>query len=417
MDTDLNNIKKMYDKLNYFDQYGGSFILFIIITIVVILLTSYFHTMINVQPIIDDWPNQRCKPTIIPFAGLINRPSGMTASEYTSENFTYCTQNILKNLTGFAVKPLTFVTNSLQDVANKIQGSIQNIRGMFDKVRTSMQAVTEEIMGRLMNVMIPLMQIIISFKDLVGKIQGTMTAGLFTTLGSYYTLKSLMGAIAQFIINILIALSVMIAMFWAVPFTWGAAIANTSIFVALSVPMAIILSFMVNVLKINTNYSIPKIKCFDKNTLLTMNDGSQKKIINIEVGDILAENNKVTAKIKVATEGSIIYNLNGIIVSNSHIVLHNNKWIPVSQHPNAFKCETYDEDYLYCLNTTQKIIKIKDIIFTDWDELYEETLNKVLNNETNKVRIDSILDSFFFLTKKGGFDSLVNKEKIQLVNK
>lgn len=399
MDNNLNNIKKMYDKATYFDQYGGSLVLFIVITIVVIILVSYFHTMRNIQPIIDDWPNQRCNPTIIPFAGLITHPEGISASEYTSENFTFCTQNILSNITGFAVEPLTFITNTLKSVANTIQSAIQSIRAMFDKVRSSMQAVTEEIMGRLMNIMMPLMQIIISFKDLVSKIQGTMTAGLFTLLGGYYALKSLMGAIAQFIIIILIALAVMIAVFWIIPFTWGAAIANTVIFVAIAIPLAIILAFMIDVLKVNTSYKIPRVKCFDKNTLIKMNNGTLKKIINIKVGDILSDNNIVTAKIKVATEGSQMYILNNIIVSDSHIVYFKNNWIPVSKHPNARKCDSYTEDYLYCLNTTDKIIKINDIIFTDWDEIYNDSLNKVLNNSIilikNKHDIHEYLDCGF----------------------
>jgi hypothetical protein len=160
--------------------------------------------MINAQPIIDDWPNQRCKPNIIPFAGLITRPEGVSVTDYTAENFTYCTQNILSSITGFAVQPLTLITNSLQGAVNTIKNDIQSTRVMFDKVRSSMQSVSEEIMGRLMNIMMPLMQIIISFKDLVSKIQGTMAAGLFTLLGGYYTLKALMGAIAQFLIVILI---------------------------------------------------------------------------------------------------------------------------------------------------------------------------------------------------------------------
>ena len=386
MDTNLNTITKMYDKLNYFDQYGGSLILFIVITIVVILLVSYFHTMTNIQPIINDWPNQRCKPTIIPFAGLITHPEGVTASEYTSQNFTYCTQNILSNITGFAVEPLTFITNVLQQLANTIQQSIQSIRAMFDKVRNSMQQVSEEIMGRLMNIMTPLMQIIISFKDLIGKIQGTMTAGLFTLLGSYYTLKSLMGAIAQFIIVILITLAAMIAVLWIMPFTWGAAIANTSIFVAISIPMAIILTFMSDVLHINAGYKIPKIKCFDKDTLITMHDGTQKKIIDIKTGDILSNNNVVTAKFKVTTEGSDIYELDNVIVSDSHIVKYRNIWIPVSSHPDAVKCESYNEPFLYCLNTTHKIIKINDQIFTDWDEIYDESLNQILNNKIIPIK-------------------------------
>ena len=158
----------------------------------------------------------------------------------------------MSNITGFSVQPLSYITNVLQSIANIIKKSIQQVRAMFDKVRTSMQSVSQEIMGRLMNIMIPLQEIIISFRDLVGKIQGTMTAGLFTLLGSYYTLKALMGAIAQFIISILIALAVMIAAFWSVPFTWGAAIANTAIFIAISIPMAIILAFMINVLKVKT---------------------------------------------------------------------------------------------------------------------------------------------------------------------
>ena len=404
MDNKLNNIKKMYEKLSYVDQYGGSLVLFIIITIVIIILITYFHTMANIQPIINDWPNQRCKPTIIPIAGLITRPEGMSASEYTSQNFNYCTQNILSSIGGTALQPLTFVTNMLTALVNSIQEAIQNIRAMFDKVRSLFQEISEEIMGRIMNIMIPLQQIIISFRDLIGKIQGSMTAALFTLLGTYYTLQSLMGAIAQFIVIILIILAAMIAIFWIFPFTWGFAIANTAIFIAVAIPMAIILAFMVDVLQVNPDLSlptlsVPSVKCFDKDTLITMNDGTTKKIVNINIGDILSNNNVVTSKIKVTSKDSVMYILNNIIVSDSHIVKYKNEWIPVSKHPLAFKYKSYNEDFLYCLNTSEKIIEINNIIFTDWDEIYDDSLNKVINNEiipiVNKNFIHKYLDCGF----------------------
>ena len=408
MDTELNKIKKMYDKLTYFDQYGGSFILFIIITLIIIILISYFHTMINVQPIIDDWANQRCNPIYLPFAGFITRPEGVSISDYTAENFTYCSQNILSSITGFAVQPLTLITQSLQSVANIVKNEIQSIRTMFAKIRSSMQDISEEIMGRLMNIMIPLMQIIISFKDLVSKIQGTMTAGLFTLLGGYYALKALMGAIAQFIISILIALAIMIAAFWIVPFTWGAAIANTVIFIAIAIPMSIILAFMVDVLKVNTNLSIPKVKCFDKNTLIRMNNGIEKKISQIQPGEILSNNNIVTAKIKVEREGSTMYFLNNVLVSDSHIVKFNNNWIRVGEHPKACIYTSYNEDFLYCLNTSKKIIEINNTIFTDWDEIYDETLNKVLSkSQLTKECIHKHLDCGF-----DGNTKIVLKDKL-----
>jgi hypothetical protein len=383
MDNNLNNIKKMYDKLSYFDQYGGSLILFIIVTITIISLISYFHVMINVQPIIDDWPNQRCKPNIMPIAGFITHSEGVSATEYTAKNFTYCVQNILSNITGDIVMPLTYLTDFLKSVADGIQEFIQSIRAMFNKIRTYFQTVSEEIMGRLMNIMTPLIQIIISFRDLVGKIQGTMTAALFTLLGGYYTLQSLMGAIAQLIIIILIALAVLIGVFWIFPFTWGFAIANTVIFLAIAIPMAIILAFMVDVLKVNPNLSIPSVKCFDKNTLIQMDDGTNKKISCIEVGDVLINKNMVTARMKVATRGSTMYILNNIIVSDSHIIKYNDNWIPVSKHPKAIKLDSYNEEFLYCLNTSNKVIETNNLIFTDWDEIYDDKLYKILRNTPN----------------------------------
>lgn len=373
------NIKKTYDNLNYFDQYGSSLVLFILITIALFILCSYCFVMINVEPIKEDWVNQRCKPSIIPFAGLINAPEGTSSTDFTKENFDYCTQNIVKGVTGNAVQPLTFITNMLNTVFDNIKNSLNVIREMINKIRLNLQAVAQEIMGRIINITIPLQQIIIGLKDVLAKVQGTMTAGLFTLLGSYYTLKSLMGAIAQLIVTILIAMAAMIAGLWVVPFTWGAAAANTAIFVAISIPMALILTFMTKTLKVQSNLKIPKIKCFDKNTLLKMNDGSYKTIFDIEIGNVLINNNKVTGKIKVETEGSEIYNLNGVIVSNSHIVKYNDRWLPVSDHPESIKIDSYNEPFLYCLNTTSKIIVINDICFTDWDEIYNNDITKFNN--------------------------------------
>ena len=401
----IENIKKMYEKVGYFDQYGGSVILFILVSIVLFLLISYCYIMINAQPIIDDWANQRCKPNVIPFAGLLTHPEGVSATDYTKQNFTYCTQNILSSISGFAVQPLTFATNMLSNIANQITSDLQSVRAMFDKVRNMITSITQEIMGRLMNIMIPLQQIIIGFKDLIGKIQGTMTAGLFTMLGSYYALKSLLGAIAQFIVTILITLAIMIVAFWLVPFTWGAAISSTVIFVAISIPMAFILAFMVDVLKVQTNLKIPKVKCFDKDTLIEMNNGEKKKIINIKVGDTLANNNKVTATFKVKREGSEMRKFGDIIVSDSHLIKYKGEWIRSFKHPEANKMLEYNEPYLYCLNTRNKNIIINGYEFSDWDEIDNvDKINKVYDNK--KIDINELKDIHRKLD--GGFIGTTN---------
>jgi hypothetical protein len=412
----LNTIKKMYENLTYFDQYGFSFILFIIITILLIIFIASCLALANIQTIQQDWPNQRCKPYILPIAGLINKPPNMSIAEFTSQNFNYCTQSILKEISSFAVQPLTFVTNALTTIVNYIKEAINEIRAMTNKIRTFFVNVVEEIMGRILNVVIPLQQIIISFKDFAAKIQGTMTAGLLTTLGAFITLKSLLGAIAKFIVAILIALAAMIAIFWIFPFTWGTAIASTAMFIAIAIPMSLILAFMSDVLGIKTGLSIPSVKCFDKNTKVTMNDGTTKTLSEIEVGEKIAGNGLITAKVIVESNGSIMYNLHGVIVSDSHIVRYNNQWIRVDEHPDAVKLETYNEPYLYCINTENKLIEINDILFTDWDEIYGDELEKIKNvklknvlfnlNKTLNYTMDDIIvnNSDIHRYLDGGFD-------------
>lgn len=404
-DKGIQNIINMYGNLNYFDQYGATFIIFILITIILLIIISYCHVKIHSQPIIDDWPNQRCKPGIIPFAGFITHPEGISALDYTGQNFNYCMQGILSNISGFMLEPITFVIYIIQDVVNVVQTAINDIRAMFDKIRTFFQTIAQEIMGRIMNMMIPLQRIIISFKDLVGKIQGAMTAGLFTLLGTYYTLKSLLGAITQFIVIMLIALAALIVIFWIIPFTWGFAITNTVIFIAISIPLAIILVFMSDVLKIQTNLTIPGLKgppsssCFDENTKITMYDGTQKKISEIQVGDILFDNNEVTSTFKLTSNGSKMYKLGNVIVSNTHIVKYENKWLYVPEHPDSVPYETYDKPYLYCLNTTSKTISIDKYLFVDWDEIYGNIGDSIKYNKYFKINklsdIHSELDSGF----------------------
>jgi hypothetical protein len=391
----LENIKKQYDKLSYFDNYGGSVILFILITILLVFLITSCVALSNVKLIKEDWANQRCKPYIIPIAGFINKPNNMSVNEFTKQNFVYCTQNILKTISGNALEPITFITNSSTKLLNYMKDAINDSRAMTNKMRTFFITIVKEIMGRLLNVIIPIQEIIIKFKDFAFKVQGTMVAGILSTLGIIYTLKSALKLVVKFIVTVLISLAAMITIFWLFPFTWGTAIAGTATFVALSIPLAILLTFMTKVLGINTGLSIPKLqpppslKCFDKNTKIKMNDGTIKTIGELEVGDKLVNNILITSKIVVESKGSIMYNLNNVVVSNSHMVNYQNKWIRVEEHPNAIKIEDYNEPYLFCINTENKIIEINNIVFTDWDEIYDDDLDKIKN-----VKIKNVLYNF-----------------------
>jgi len=372
----LDKVQTLYGNLGYFDQYGGSVVIFIIITIVVFIILSFCISKTNAQGLIDDWPNQRCNVAVIPYAGYITHPEGTTAFDYTQENFSYCIQNVLSGITGHAVQPLSFITTGITNMANSVQESLQAVRAVFDRIRSAVEAVIQNIMSRLINVITPIQQIILGAKDILNKMQGIMVTILFSALGGYYSLKSLLGAIAQFIIFSLIAIAIVIFILMILPFTAGFAVPLIVIFVATSAVLSSLLIAMKLFLGID-GYVVPSMKCFDKNTEIPMNDGSMKIISEIRVGDVLFDNNQVTAVIRVASAGSDMYYLDDIFVSDSHIVNYHGKWIPVAKHPDSIKCVEYIEPYLYCLNTSNKTIVINHTIFTDWDELYGKDFENI----------------------------------------
>lgn len=387
-----HKINEMYSKLSYFDQYGGSVFLFIILLIILFVAVSYITIIRNMQPIKDDWVNQRCKPNILPFAGLINKPANMSVVDFTGQNFTYCMQNILTNITGYALQPISYMTYSIQELFKAIAEALQYIRTIMANVRNSMISIAKEILGRVANIMVPIQTIIIAFKDSMNKVKGILTAGLYTSLGTYYALKAMLGAIAELIIIILIVLAALVLAMWIIPFTWPVAISMTAVFISISIPLAIIIAFMTEVLHVRTAFSIPGAPtqpplsaCFDKYTLLKMQDGSMKSIISINPGDVLFDNNMVTAKMALSSEGQEMFNIGGTIVSGTHKMLYKKRWISVSKHPERKSIEDYDAPLIYCLNTSLKRIQINGETYMDWDEMYADDIETVLRYDTGNL--------------------------------
>jgi hypothetical protein len=378
-----DEVNKIYKDLSYFDQYGGSVFLFILLILIMFVVLSYSVVMKNIQPIKDNWAKERCKANVIPFAGLINAPEGTSATDFAQQNFTYCMQDILKSITGFATQPLTYITYSINLVYKEIVRALNAIRSLLSNIRTNITSISQEIMGRILNVTVPIRKMLIAFNDMGQKVIGILTSGLYTTLGTYYALKSFLGALVQIIIVILVASIAIIIGLW-LSFAWPAAIAGTILFVIVSIICAIVLVFLKNVLHVNSGFKLPgapkkpKI-CFDKDTMLKMVDGSMKKISEINAGDKLwdysgmGKDNYVTAKLKLDSKNSIMYSLGSVIVSSTHQVLYNGKWIFVGQHPDRQLVSNYLEPIIYCLNTSSKEIVVENYVFTDWDEITEDT--------------------------------------------
>ena len=383
-------INGIYDNLTYYDLYGSSVFLFFILTIIVILALIFTKVMMAKGEISSDWNNQRCKPSNIPFAGYIFDQSDKTAFEYTSENFQYCIQNVLLNTTEKSLQPFNFMIDAIASIFSKISESINKIRELLASIRKNMMKITEDVMNRVLNILIPLQTILVALSDTFNKTQGILIAGVYTALGSYYTLQALLGAIMELIIKMLVALVILIVGLWVVPLTQPMAATMSAVFLAISIPLAVILIFMKKTLHIESS-KIPKLRCFDENTKFQLINGTFKSIIDLQVGNVLHDNSIVTSKIKVTSHDLDIYNLNGIIVSESHVVNYDGNWVPVKNHPNSVLIHNYSQPFLYCINTTKKVFELNGVLYTDWDEVYGDDLKYILSCKKIQLGYDKCL--------------------------
>ena len=395
-----NKIFEMYGKLNYYDLYGGSVFMFVILIIILMLVLAYTSIMVNIQPIKDNWAEQRCNPKVIPFAGLINKPEGSSTFDFTQENYNYCVQNILTSITGEAVEPLSYITSGITAMFGEIINTFNRMRDMVSNVRTSIGNIAKELFGRIMNVIIPFQQIFVSMTDIMAKVGGILATSLFTVMGIVDLLKSLLGGLLEIAVIVLISMSASIVGLFILIVLSGltfnfplvailsasSAIALIS-FIVIAVLCAVLISFLEVNMGIPFRSSIPPTPtpsmCFDKNTKIELYSGYFKNISQLKIGEILKNNSIVTAILKLDATQEEMFILNGVIVSGSHPVIYNNNWILVNKHPNRTRIPNYNEPIIYCLNTTSKIIEINELIFSDWDEVFEKEstqLIKLLNN-------------------------------------
>lgn len=109
--------------------------------------------------------------------------------------------------------------------------------------------------------------------------------------------------------------------------------------------------------------------CFLPDTLVTMSNGSTKKIIDIDLKDNIAIGGRVFATGKFLVNN--LYNYKGVKVSGSHLVNENNKWLRVEDSKISIPLGN-DEHIVYTLGTDNRRILINNILFTDYFEVEDQ---------------------------------------------
>lgn len=420
MENFKETIKQLYMKKTYLDMYGGSVFMMLFILLIFFIIFSYFRVMNNIKPIKSNWSVQRCNPSVIPFAGLINKPKNTTLFSYTGENFNYCINNILASIANTFLEPIHYIINVFNTTIKGAIDAVQNIRKKFNKIIQNIESIDKEIMGRIMNFLIPVRKMLMKLRTIMQKTNAVLVTSLYNIITGYFSIKTFISAFVEIMIIGLGILSAIIIPLLFFIFTAPLAVPLLAIFSVVAGLVTIVIVGLKDVVDLNGNSIPSKPHCFHKDTKIRMRDGTYKNISEIKSGDLLKDDNKVTASFKVKRNHDM-YNYKNVIVSGCHNVFYNGEWREVSSIPQSVKINDKkiikDCDVLYCLNTSSKFIIINDVIFSDWDDIDNDEINKIYSgynrkNKCNEKKYLSRPDFSSYFEK-----SLLGNTNILLKNK
>jgi hypothetical protein len=248
----------------------------------------------------------------------------MPLSDNIEADFTHCIQNIQTGMMGNLLQPLTFLTSSLAGAVGSISGELNSVRGMFNKIRGFIQNIVQSIFSVFMNLIIEFIRIIVGMKDLFGKTIGIMVSLMYIMEGSILTMRSA----------------------WNGP--------QGKLVKALG-------------------------KCFHPHTELKLKNGEIKKMMNMGMGDILANGSRVEAVMQIDNKHNpemlyVIPKLGNerkdIFVTGSHSIYDErlSRYVKISDYKGAIKT-SIKLDWFSCLVTDDHMIGgIGELIFWDWED-------------------------------------------------
>jgi hypothetical protein len=250
LDEKLERLKKqpIIDRLNYLygdntfsGRYGIDIIKVCVVIFIFMSAVTYFQIQNKLMDVKRDWPEYRCRPDVMPFAGWINAPEGVSPMDYTKQNFMECSANTTKGVFDRPMSMVYVIFNVVMGVFKNILQVIERFRLLFNRMRDTLKNIFLAVFNRIQNVLIPLQNMLIKMVDFFEKIKGILATFLLTFVGALWSFYSLIGSIYELVVIILVIMVIVIIVLWYIPFVgWVLAIAAIAVFLTIAIPLILL---------------------------------------------------------------------------------------------------------------------------------------------------------------------------------
>jgi hypothetical protein len=290
--------------------YTTSYTWIVILTILFFCIWIGIAIFADISIIAQRWPEYRCSPLVMPFAGLFGYN--------TSENFNYCLTNVFNSKVGSATGPFATILTTIIKNMMVFLNSLNSLRMMLATLTGGISQVFKEFTARFKLIFSQMKTTSLRLQILMRRVFATMYSILYMGLSTI---------------------------------TVGQNFGDTVIFKFLDTfcfaPETLV--------EIEGKGLIPisDVKLGDR---------------------FAKTGAKVTSTYRFGADGQPMVWLNGIEVSTNHFIKHRGEWIPSCNHPDAHPVGNWNGGSarpLICLDTDTHEIPIVDYIFSDWDESHD----------------------------------------------
>jgi hypothetical protein len=316
----------------------------------------------QIKEILGNWKNYRCMPHVM-FSASMFKPDAdpRSGGEFAFENFNFCASELAKDSLNYALKPVLGVFYTMTQAAIQSIGFTMNLRTLSSSLFHGLNKIFD-IFVRRFNLTIHEFH-----KTFLLQLSAMEKSGAIAT-GAIYAGISMIRSIMNFfqlMMNISIAILVILV------------VMVIFLFFLLAPTIPLILTTIAIIGASAAGGAVAGMGeafCFSPETLIILFDGSSKPIRLIRNGDVLKDGSLVKSTMQFLTDsGQHFYNLDGIIVSGSHIVYDKNGRPEFVKDSRAIASSRAPPPIVYCLNTSTHKIPVQGasgiVMFADWEEL------------------------------------------------
>ena len=322
----------------------------------------------DIEAIKGNWDKRRCEVPIQLSAYLFKPDSDpRTASQFASDNFSFCTKQVVNLVLQAAFAPLYAVAGQQTGTIDTLQGPLNSVRGMLTNARDTFSKYMDTQYRQFTAITVLATKTWQHLLFAMGRIQAMVLSFVYIGLSLSATVQMTLQFILKVISIFIGILAAMIILLFFILFPF----------------MPMILSMIVVLTSMGlASAGMAGAFCIDPEVMIQMADGSKKKLKEIRIGDALMSmthskgTNKVTGVLRVEASSEPLVVLNGVLLSKSHRVYYKKQWILAQEHPDAI-ATTRVLPELICLNTAEHCVPVVGLYGTlfagDWEEVDTET--------------------------------------------